>query len=109
MRWPTVPVAPSIPTLSFLIIVSYCIFLPSLSIFTVNGVASTPCFLKTFAIIRPTPSVSGRSEEYTSELQSYSFISYAVFCLKKKDVDTLRREVHNEPGVYMLTCLETGH
>ena len=26
----------------------------------------------------------GRSEEHTSELQSHSFISYAVFCLKKK-------------------------
>ena len=26
----------------------------------------------------------GRSEEHTSELQSRSFISYAVFCLKKK-------------------------
>src|ERR1051326_3361935 len=32
------------------------------------------------------PSVTGapRSEEHTSELQSHSFISYAVFCLKKK-------------------------
>ena len=28
--------------------------------------------------------VEGRSEEHTSELQSHSFISYAVFCLKKK-------------------------
>ena len=27
---------------------------------------------------------SERSEEHTSELQSHSFISYAVFCLKKK-------------------------
>ena len=27
---------------------------------------------------------SMRSEEHTSELQSHSFISYAVFCLKKK-------------------------
>ena len=27
-----------------------------------------------------------RSEEHTSELQSHSFISYAVFCLKKKNV-----------------------
>ena len=27
---------------------------------------------------------SARSEEHTSELQSHSFISYAVFCLKKK-------------------------
>src|SRR3546814_16497373 len=29
-------------------------------------------------------SVSGRSEEHTSELQSLMRISYAVFCLKKK-------------------------
>ena len=28
--------------------------------------------------------VGHRSEEHTSELQSHSFISYAVFCLKKK-------------------------
>src|SRR3546814_8849916 len=30
------------------------------------------------------PSVDGRSEEHTSELQSLMRISYAVFCLKKK-------------------------
>src|ERR1051326_3156944 len=29
-----------------------------------------------------------RSEEHTSELQSHSFISYAVFCLKKKTQHT---------------------
>ena len=29
-------------------------------------------------------SLRERSEEHTSELQSHSFISYAVFCLKKK-------------------------
>ena len=39
--------------------------------------------------IPPTTEVRGkvilvRSEEHTSELQSHSFISYAVFCLKKK-------------------------
>ena len=28
--------------------------------------------------------IPDRSEEHTSELQSHSFISYAVFCLKKK-------------------------
>ena len=28
--------------------------------------------------------INDRSEEHTSELQSHSFISYAVFCLKKK-------------------------
>src|SRR3546814_7703567 len=35
------------------------------------------------AAARPT-SVSERSEEHTSELQSLMRISYAVFCLKKK-------------------------
>ena len=30
------------------------------------------------------PACRQRSEEHTSELQSHSFISYAVFCLKKK-------------------------
>src|SRR5213594_5147068 len=36
---------------------------------------------------RPIPSPrcgAGRSEEHTSELQSRTLISYAVFCLKKK-------------------------
>ena len=28
--------------------------------------------------------IGNKSEEHTSELQSHSFISYAVFCLKKK-------------------------
>src|SRR3546814_16228210 len=31
------------------------------------------------------PHVRGRSEEHTSELQSLMRISYAVFCLKKKN------------------------
>ena len=34
------------------------------------------CYIDTFNV---------RSEEHTSELQSHSFISYAVFCLKKKN------------------------
>src|SRR3546814_8883935 len=33
-------------------------------------------------------SISSRSEEHTSELQSLMRISYAVFCLKKKTQDT---------------------
>src|SRR6187431_3687131 len=32
----------------------------------------------------PSPAGSMRSEEHTSELQSRTVISYAVFCLKKK-------------------------
>src|SRR3546814_1852852 len=31
----------------------------------------------------------GRSEEHTSELQSLMRISYAVFCLKKKNKETM--------------------
>src|SRR3546814_4508098 len=34
-----------------------------------------------------------RSEEHTSELQSLMRISYAVFCLKKKNKHTLKRTV----------------
>src|SRR3546814_3380541 len=36
----------------------------------------------------PIPSPAGRSEEHTSELQSLMRISYAVFCLKKKNNQT---------------------
>src|SRR3546814_2000260 len=35
--------------------------------------------------------VAGRSEEHTSELQSLMRISYAVFCLKKKNRNELVR------------------
>src|SRR3546814_3447638 len=34
----------------------------------------------------------GRSEEHTSELQSLMRISYAVFCLKKKNTTRLQRQ-----------------
>src|SRR3546814_7729407 len=36
------------------------------------------------------PSLSERSEEHTSELQSLMRISYAVFCLKKKKQSILK-------------------
>src|SRR3546814_8292766 len=35
-----------------------------------------------------------RSEEHTSELQSLMRISYAVFCLKKKNINTLHKRKH---------------
>src|SRR3546814_5894316 len=38
------------------------------------------------------PSLSPRSEEHTSELQSLMRISYAVFCLKKKKTKNLIRK-----------------
>src|SRR3546814_422215 len=37
----------------------------------------------------PPLSRSARSEEHTSELQSLMRISYAVFCLKKKQIKTI--------------------
>src|SRR3546814_962976 len=39
------------------------------------------------------PPAPDRSEEHTSELQSLMRISYAVFCLKKKDI------IHNNTSV----------
>src|SRR3546814_10566553 len=42
-----------------------------------------------FALVRTNPAAKaqqGRSEEHTSELQSLMRISYAVFCLKKKQI-----------------------
>src|SRR3546814_1796992 len=38
-----------------------------------------------------------RSEEHTSELQSLMRISYAVFCLKKKNLDTKPQSVIRPP------------
>ena len=37
-----------------------------------------------------------RSEEHTSELQSQSTISYAVFCLKKKKIKKKKKKKHNK-------------
>src|SRR3546814_3220871 len=46
------------------------------------------CLARTSTSRSPTPiSPSARSEEHTSELQSLMRISYAVFCLKKKNTD----------------------
>src|SRR3546814_8689464 len=38
----------------------------------------------------PTPEDAERSEEHTSELQSLMRISYAVFCLKKKNTNNIQ-------------------
>ena len=36
-------------------------------------------------VMQDLPRIGDRSEEHTSELQSHACISYAVFCLKKKN------------------------
>src|SRR3546814_7702813 len=40
------------------------------------------------AVMNDTAGMAARSEEHTSELQSLMRISYAVFCLKKKNKKT---------------------
>src|SRR3546814_8341825 len=42
------------------------------------------------AIFAVFPTAEQRSEEHTSELQSLMRISYAVFCLKTKNINTLK-------------------
>src|ERR1051326_9244850 len=46
------------------------------------------------------PARTTRSEEHTSELQSHSFISYAVFCLKKK------KNKHTTSNVLVSSCCD---
>src|SRR3546814_4016734 len=43
-----------------------------------------------YGMTEASPSMAMRSEEHTSELQSLMRISYAVFCLKKKNTNTNR-------------------
>src|SRR3546814_5239454 len=52
-----------------------------------NNVRIHPTAIKAFA----------RSEEHTSELQSLMRISYAVFCLKKKNTYTYYTYIHYKP------------
>src|SRR3546814_6500860 len=60
---------------------------------------------------RVVPSVSPRSEEHTSELQSLMRISYAVFCLKKKNTKqhTTRECTTNTHRTEYITPSENTH
>src|SRR3546814_1567067 len=48
-----------------------------------------------FRIAGSAVTISARSEEHTSELQSLMRISYAVFCLKKKKKKTKKHDSKN--------------
>src|SRR3546814_7706613 len=52
------------------------------------------CEVGPYARLRPGTILGekARSEEHTSELQSLMRISYAVFCLKKKKIITLKKK-----------------
>src|SRR5210317_1412274 len=53
-----------------------------------SGARNPRCLCRTGPCLAYTP----RSEEHTSELQSHSEISYAVFCLKKKKTTSQRQD-----------------
>src|SRR3546814_8873332 len=50
--------------------------------------SSSPLSMVLFLFVVLVGSSAHRSEEHTSELQSLMRISYAVFCLKKKNITT---------------------
>src|SRR3546814_2321686 len=60
-------------------------------LFPMNGIIAAHLQLATPPALRGRVSALMRSEEHTSELQSLMRISYAVFCLKKKNPQ------HNQP------------
>src|SRR3546814_6603038 len=49
-----------------------------------------------------------RSEEHTSELQSLMRISYAVFCLKKKNITSNQQKYNSSLNTYT-TCIISLH
>src|SRR3546814_1725966 len=59
---------------------------PSMAMSTITHPSAYDVEVQRVAATRsPSDDRSGRSEEHTSELQSLMRISYAVFCLKKKN------------------------
>ena len=62
-------------------------YFPGASISRIHGQCKRVGNITVFPMLHPAAALhqpKWRSEEHTSELQSHSFISYAVFCLKKK-------------------------
>src|SRR3546814_7962528 len=54
----------------------------------------------TEADVQAAPAEQTRSEEHTSELQSLMRISYAVFCLKKKNIAIQTKTIHKRTLTY---------
>src|SRR3546814_10321340 len=54
----------------------------------IDGTGILRLSLMSFHVLFQCKRYQGRSEEHTSELQSLMRISYAVFCLKKKNIKT---------------------
>src|SRR3546814_5381908 len=64
-----------------------------------SGTASAPPGQKSFCTSTTISISARRSEEHTSELQSLMSISYAVFCLKKKN--TKQRAYSTSKALYL--------
>src|ERR1051326_9376256 len=63
---------------------TFAVFLAAIDALLRQGLDGTLGDGTQVVYVSPLKALSNRSEEHTSELQSHSFISYAVFCLKKK-------------------------
>src|SRR3546814_5773020 len=50
-----------------------------------------------------------RSEEHTSELQSLMRISYAVFCLKKKKIENVLKNIQKDSSIKHVNQRQKGH
>src|SRR3546814_7362262 len=68
------PISPPTSSLAFLATVTFTVPESGVSLTEASGLAQVPA-----------SGLAWRSEEHTSELQSLMRISYAVFCLKKKN------------------------
>src|SRR3546814_5748969 len=72
---------------------------PCLAIFTPWEADTNMAAVEILKVLEPSPPVphisSRRSEEHTSELQSLMRISYAVFCLKKKNTKYDSKELND--------------
>src|SRR3546814_3487310 len=57
----------------------------------IGGMTCASCAARVEKRLNKLDGVTARSEEHTSELQSLMRISYAVFCLKKKNKTTTHK------------------
>src|SRR3546814_9365285 len=76
-----------------------------------RSTGASTAFASTRATRNATTCVLARSEEHTSELQSLMRISYAVFCLKKKNKDhqTHRSMKYNESKTLLPPITNAKH
>src|SRR3546814_2471391 len=70
------------------------VYVSQLATDTITGSAKNDAFDRSHADTEDNPRAQARSEEHTSELQSLKRLSYAVFCLKKKNNKIIEQSLH---------------